>query len=113
MIKTQLLQPTQSLATNCEITRSLGGSSSGNLSVFASALRKLGFQAIRNPERLDSGCKQSNVVPVVQGPESKCPDTLGAERPFNTLQFIVAALIIHLVKCLKTGQQEEPLQSAD
>lgn len=53
------------------------------------------------------------MVTVVQGFDSKCPETWLAERPFNILQFIVVALIIHLVKCHKTGQQEESLQSAD
>lgn len=53
------------------------------------------------------------MVAVVHGSESKCLEMRRAERLFNTLQFIVAALIIHLAECHKIGQQEEPLQSAD
>lgn len=82
-----------------------GASSSANLSVFTSAFLKWGFQALRNTE--------SSAVAVVQEPESKCLETWWAVRLFNTLQFIVVTLMIHLVKCHKTGQQEEHLQNAD
>lgn len=48
---------------------------SANLSVFTSTFIKQGFQAIRNPEKLNSERKPSIVVAVVQQPESKCLKT--------------------------------------
>lgn len=66
----------------------------------------------RNSINQGFGRKQGSVVTVVQRLESKSLEAW-AERPFNILQFIVVAVIIHLVKCHETGQQEEPLQNAD
>lgn len=90
-----------------------GSCISANLSDFSSAFIKLDFQGIRNPEKLNFGWKPGTVVTVVQEPNSKCLEAWWAEKPLNTLQFILVTLIIHLVTCRQSGQEKESLQSAD